>query len=331
MKKKNKKYKKKKKILYGIIIICLLLLFTYLFDKEVFNSLKGDILEGIDNVTNTITSAINSIDINNEKDNNYEIVKLDGDLLVYFIDVGQADSILIKSNDSYMLIDAGNNNDGEKLVKYFNALGIDEFEYVVGTHAHEDHIGGMDNIIKNFKIKNFYMPNATTTTQTFLEVLNALEDKKVKFQTPKIGTKLKLGNSEIEVMSVKEKQEDLNDTSIVLKLTYNNISFLFTGDISSNVEKELLNKNIESTVLKVAHHGSKYSNSATFLKKVNPKYAVISCGINNDYNHPHDVVIEKLEKMNLKIYRTDQLGTIVAISDGNNITFKNFKTDTNGG
>jgi competence protein ComEC len=117
----------------------------------------------------------------------------------------------------------------------------------------------------------------------------------------------------------------------VLKLTYKNISILFTGDITSNTEKELLNKNIESTVLKVAHHGSKYSNSAAFLRKVNPKYAVISCGINNEYFHPHQVVLDKLEKLNTKVYRTDLLGTIVLESDGESISFKNIDTDTDGG
>ena len=230
-----------------------------------------------------------------------------------------------------MLIDAGNNNDGEKLVKYFNHLDMEEFKYVVGTHDHEDHIGGMDNIIKNFKIDNFYMPDDSTTTETFVEVLNALEKKNIRFQTPNIGTRLKLGESDIEVLSVKSKQEDMNDDSIVLKLTYKNISFLFTGDATQNVEKEILNKNIESTVLKVGHHGSKYSNSAGFLKKVNPKYAVISCGLNNEYFHPNQVVLDKLEKLNTKIYRTDQEGTIVAISDGNNIEFKTIKTYTDGG
>ena len=123
----------------------------------------------------------------------------------------------------------------------------------------------------------------------------------------------------------------MNDDSIVLKLTYKNISFLFTGDITQNVEKELLQSNISSTVLKVAHHGSKYSNSANFLRKVNPKYAIISCGVNNEYYHPHNVVLEKLEKLNTKIYRTDIDGTIVALTDGTNIEFKTIKTYTDGG
>jgi len=328
----KKKYKKKyKKILYTVIIVCLFLLLTFLFDKESYSNLKNSILKEINNVSDIVKGSLVSSD--KEKDNNEVLVKeiTNAPLAIYFLNVGQAESILIKSNNEYMLIDAGNNNDGKKLVNFFKSLDIEEFKIVVGTHAHEDHIGGLDNIIKNFKIENFYMPSDTTTTTTFLEVLNALEKKKIKFQTPDIGTKLILGDSEIEVISIKENQEDLNDTSIVLKLTYKNISILFTGDITSNTEKELLNKNIESTVLKVAHHGSKYSNSAQFLRKVNPSFAVISCGNNNEYGHPHQVVLEKLEKMNTKIYRTDLLGTIILESDGESINFKNINTDTDGG
>ena len=326
----SKKYKKQNnKILYTIIIIGLFLVFTFLFDKESYINLKNSILREINEVKDIVKGSLASID---ENKNNDELkMELNSPLTVLFLNVGQAESILVKSDNHYMLIDAGNNVDGKKIVAFLKSINVSEFDYVFGTHAHEDHIGGLDNIIKNFKINNFYMPSDVTTTTTFLEVLNALEKKEIKFQTPVIGTKLMLGNSEIEVMSVKENQEDLNDTSIVLKLTYKNISILFTGDITSNTEKELLNKNIESTVLKVAHHGSKYSNSAAFLRKVNPKYAVISCGINNEYFHPHQVVLDKLEKLNTKVYRTDLLGTIVLESDGESISFKNIDTNTDGG
>ena len=326
----SKKYKKQNnKILYTIIIIGLFLVFTFLFDKESYINLKNSILREINEVKDIVKGSLASID---ENKNNDELkMELNTPLTVLFLNVGQAESILVKSDNHYMLIDAGNNVDGKKIVNFLKSINVSEFDYVFGTHAHEDHIGGLDYIIKKYKINNFYMPSDVTTTTTFLEVLNALEKKEIKFQTPEIGTKLMLGNSEIEVMSVKENQEDLNDTSIVLKLTYKNISILFTGDITSNTEKELLNKNIESTVLKVAHHGSKYSNSAAFLRKVNPKYAVISCGINNEYFHPHQVVLDKLEKLNTKVYRTDLLGTIILESDGESISFKNIDTDTDGG
>ena len=251
-------------------------------------------------------------------------------LKVHFIDVGQADSILIEQNNEYMLIDAGNNEDGQLLVNYFNNLGITSFKYVFGTHAHEDHIGGLDDIIENFTIENFYMPEVITTTKTFEDVLDALEAKQVAFQTPKISDELTLKDSKIKVLSILNDDEDLNDTSIVLRLKYGTTSFLFTGDASSTIEKNILNKEIQSDVLKLGHHGSRYSTSKEFLKKVSPTYAIISVGKNNSYNHPHSEVFKRLNEQNVKIYRTDEQGTIIAESNGTIINFTTIKTNTNG-
>lgn len=251
-------------------------------------------------------------------------------LNVYFIDVGQADSILLENKGHYMLIDAGNNEDGPKLVKYFSEFGIKEFDYVVGTHAHEDHIGGMDDIIKNFKIDNFYMPDAVTTTKTFEDVLDALEETNVIFQTPKVNQTFNLQDTTITTLSVTADEKNLNDTSIVLKVKHGTNTFLFMGDASTKIEKNLLNKDIKSDVLKVGHHGSRYSTSLEFLKKVSPEYAVISVGENNTYKHPHEEILKRLEEQNIQIYRTDKQGTILAKSNGSIITFSTIKTDTNG-
>lgn len=251
-------------------------------------------------------------------------------LNVYFIDVGQADSILLENKGHYMLIDAGNNEDGPKLVNYFNEQDIKEFDYVVGTHAHEDHIGGMDDIIKNFKIDNFYMPDAITTTKTFEDVLDALEETNVIFQTPKVNQTFNLQDTTITTLSVTADEKNLNDTSIVLKVKYGTNTFLFMGDASTKIEKNLLNKDIKSDVLKVGHHGSRYSTSLEFLKKVSPEYAVISVGENNTYKHPHEEILKRLEEQNIQIYRTDKQGTILAKSNGSIITFSTIKTDTNG-
>lgn len=251
-------------------------------------------------------------------------------LNVYFIDVGQADSILLENKGHYMLIDAGNNEDGPKLVNYFNEQDIKEFDYVVGTHAHEDHIGGMDDIIKNFKIDNFYMPDAITTTKTFEDVLDALEETNVTFQTPKVNQTFNLQDTTITTLSVTADEKNLNDTSIVLKVKHGTNTFLLMGDASTKIEKNLLNKDIKSDVLKVGHHGSRYSTSLEFLKKVSPEYAVISVGENNTYKHPHEEILKRLEEQNIQIYRTDKQGTILAKSNGSIITFSTIKTDTNG-
>ena len=255
----------------------------------------------------------------------------DGEKLqIWFLDVGQADSILIQNGDANMLIDAGNNEDGKKLVSYFQSLGIESFQYVIGTHAHEDHIGGMDDIIDNFNIDTFYMPDAITTTATFESVLDSLEAKNIAFQTPSIDSIFKLGNATIDVLYVGTDNSDLNDTSIVLKLTYGNTSILFMGDAEKEVETIIEKKDISADVLKVGHHGSNTSSSKTFLEKVNPSYAIISVGTGNSYGHPSNTTIQNLENQNIQIYRTDENGTIIMTSDGTDITFQTIQTNTNG-
>lgn len=259
-----------------------------------------------------------------------EVINVDGNLKVYFLDVGQADSILIANNGEYALIDAGNNEDGEKLVEYFHNLGIENFSYLIGTHAHEDHIGGMDDIIKNFNIGSFYMPDTITTTKTFEDVLDALGKKSIAYQTPKIDSTFSFADCKFQVLYIGDDTTDLNDTSIVLKMTYGNNTFLFMGDATSKVEQQILNKNLKSDLLKVAHHGSNYSSTKAFLEKVSPQYAIIEVGVNNTYNHPKQSVINKLEELGAKVYRTDEDGTIIATSNGQDITFETVKTDTNG-
>ena len=255
----------------------------------------------------------------------------DGEKLqIWFLDVGQADSILIQNGDANMLIDAGNNEDGEKLVSYFQSLGIESFQYVIGTHAHEDHIGGMNNIIDNFNIGTFYMPDAITTTATFESVLDSLEAKNIAFQTPTVDSTFELGDTTIDVLYVGTDDTDLNNTSIVLKLTYGNTSMLFMGDAEKEVETIIEKKDISADVLKVGHHGSNTSSSKTFLEKVNPSYAIISVGTGNSYGHPSNTTIQNLENLNTKIYRTDESGTIIMTTDGTNITFQTIQTNTNG-
>lgn len=300
---------KLKKLLIGIILIFGIFIYTTYLEEPI-NKYLNKFNEMIEP---TISSR-----------------KVDGNLVIYFVDVGQADCILISNNDHYMLIDAGNNEDGPKLVNYFKGMGISKFDYVIGTHAHEDHIGGLDDIINNFDIKTFYMPDVSQTTYTFESVLDALERKNIYFETPKEDNSYKFGNSSFTVLSVGTDSTDLNNTSIVLKLTYGNNSFLFTGDATSSVERTILDKDISADVLKVGHHGSQYSSSANFLKAVYPKYAVIQVGKNNEYGHPKSITLNKLKKINANIYRTDKDGTIICTSDGNNISFISMETDTNG-
>ena len=300
-----------KKILKGLfkfLFIVAILVCTYFYDD--------------------IEKYINNINV---LDNVKSTVKYDDDLKIYFVDVGQADCILIKYLNNNILIDAGNNEDGPLLVQYFKSLGVDKFDYVIGTHAHEDHIGGMDDIINNFQIDHFMMPDVITPTKTFEDVLDSLANHNVKFETPTIDSKFNVSLLNFQILFVGDDKSDLNNTSIVAKLSFGDTSYLFMGDATSSVENMILNKNISSDVLKVGHHGSQYSSSATFLKKVSPKYAVIQVGANNSYNHPKAVVLNKLKRICSKIYRTDLDGTVILTSDGVNINFETVKTNTNGG
>ena len=300
--------RKKKKFITSILILTVIGIF-YLFENYPIEGTE-------ENLNKRVESAP---------------VTAENRLEVTFIDVGQADSILLENNGNYMLVDAGNNEDGPKLVSYFKNQGIKDFSYVVGTHPHEDHIGGLDDIIKNFNIETFYMPDVITTTKTFEDVLDALEEKNISLSIPNKNDTFSLGDASVKVLYVgTEEESDLNDTSIVLKISFENVSFLLTGDASTKVEDSLDRKDLESTVLKVGHHGSSTATNEDFLNLVNPQYAVISVGKNNQYNHPHNEVLNTLAKNNITTYRTDEDGTIQMITDGVNIEINTMTTDTNG-
>lgn len=251
-------------------------------------------------------------------------VQVTGEMKVHFIDVGQGDAILISQSNSNMLIDTGTNASTSILVSYLKALKIKKLDYLVLTHPHEDHIGGADAVIKNFTIDTLYMPKANATTKTFKDVVAAMSSKGLKATLPELGSTFKLGAANCTILSpINSKSEDLNTYSIVIKVAFGNNKFLFTGDAQVSNEKDMLNKGYDLTadVLKIGHHGSHTSTSQAFLDKVNPKYAVISLGKDNDYGHPHKEVMARLKAKNIPIYRTDEKGTIIATSDGNKIQF----------
>lgn len=255
----------------------------------------------------------------------------DSTLEIYFFDVGQADSILIKEKDYTMLIDGGNKNDGENLVNYIKEdLNIADLDIVVGTHPHEDHIGGLPDVINSFEIEKLYLPNATTTTKIFENLLDSIEDNNLKITVPKINEEIKLNNMNFKVLYTGTDESDLNNTSIVLKLEFGNTSYLFTGDATDTTEEKIIDKDIEADVLKVGHHGSSYSTTENFLDKVNPKYAIIQVGKDNKYDHPTKKTLDKLTERNIKVYRTDKDGTIKLTSDGSIINIETIKTNIDG-
>lgn len=246
-------------------------------------------------------------------------------LKVHFIDVGQGDSILLQNGERFMLIDGGPNSSTDKVLSYLKKTGVKNLDYVVATHPHEDHIGGIDKVIDTFQIETVYMPKVTATTKTFKDVVESMKKKNLKAKIPVAGEEFKFGEAKVTILAPNSSTyEDTNNYSIVLKVAYGENSFLFTGDAESLSEKEILKKglDIKADVIKLGHHGSRTSSSSAFLKEVNPKYGVITVGKDNDYGHPHKEIMERVKGMNIKIYRTDEKGDIVIVSDGKDITLE---------
>lgn len=241
---------------------------------------------------------------------------------VHFIDVGQGDAILIEADEHYMLIDAGENNQGITVVNYLKELGIKKLDYVIGTHPHSDHIGGLDNVIHSFDIGKVIMPDVVHTTKTFEDVLDAISEKDLKITKAVAGNTYSLGTSSFTIVAPNASDyKELNDYSVGIKFTNGENSFLLTGDAEELSETQMLNNGMDlsADVLKLGHHGSSTSSHSNFLDVVDPDYAVISAGVDNSYGHPHVETLQELKDRNIKVFRTDIQNTIIFTSDGEHI------------
>jgi competence protein ComEC len=253
-------------------------------------------------------------------------IESDGSMAVHYIDVGQGDAQLIVAPDkTAMLIDAGPNSAADRLLAYLDAQNIKELEYAVFTHPHEDHIGGADSVLNKIKVKNVIMPDVTDTSDTFLHMLEAIDKNGSAIIIPEAGQSFMLGDSSFIILApVTGNYTSLNDWSVVLRLDYGKTSFMFTGDAEIRSENEMMNKfdasEFKCDVYKAGHHGSTTSNSKAFLAVCGPSAAVISCGKDNDYGHPHYEIIKLFSDMGLEICRTDTDGTVVFKSDGSTVT-----------
>ena len=242
-------------------------------------------------------------------------------LAVHYLDVGQADSEFIElPNGKTMLIDAGNQADGDDVVRAVKALGHNTVDILVATHPHADHIGGMEKVVRSLKILAVYMPKVTDGTKTYTDLLKALRDRGLSVSSARAGvTILDEDGLRITLLSpVSDRYDDLNNTSAVVKLVFKRTSFLFMGDAETLSENAILKSgaDVKADVLKVGHHGSDTSTGKSFLKAVSPKIAVISVGAGNDYGHPDASTLSKLDKAGTTVYRTDKNGTVTVFSDG---------------
>ena len=251
-------------------------------------------------------------------------------LQVHFIDVGQALSVLVECDGQFMLYDGGNVDDGSLVVSYLQQQGVEELQYVFCSHAHEDHVGGLAAALAYFPAHHVYAPVTEADTKCFRDFVKYTQQQGLSVEVPAAGTVWQLGSAAITQLGPVAQYSDTNDTSLVLRLDYGSTSFLLTGDMEADAERDLVNTgaNLKADVLQVGHHGSSTSTSYIFLNSVLPEMGVISCGVNNKYGHPHEETLSILRDAGVDVYRTDLLGTITIGSDGQNYTVGTEHTAT---
>lgn len=258
----------------------------------------------------------------------FNVPATDTSMVVRFIDVGQGASTLISMGDDHILIDAGENDQGQTVVKALKGWGIEKLSLAIGTHPHSDHIGGMDTVLSSIKTEEYWMPDLVHTSKTFLSVLDVLEEKDIPVKHPKVGESCAVGGMVLTVLGpAGADEEDLNNSSIVVRIESQYGSVVVPGDAEASAEKDILETGLtlKSEVLQLGHHGSSTSNSDAFVKAVDPDYVVIPVGAGNSYGHPHDEILAMIEKRGYKAYRTDWHGDITCIMDAEGIRFETEK------
>lgn len=304
---RGKKKNKVSRVLFALLAVCLCLYLLLAVGEE----LGGKEIPVFKQLGSWLSSA--------QTESN-PVSDSEGDCQVHYIDVGQGDSVLIRSDGSNILIDAGENDQGKTVVDYLKAQGVKKLDMVLMTHPHSDHIGGMDTVIREFEVGKIVMPRLSEelvpTTKTYTDVLMAVAEKGLKITPAKPGDAYPLGNGSLTILGPVSEYEDLNDTSLVCRFDYEGKRFLFTGDIEKAVEKDLLKTEaageaLRADVLKLAHHGSKTSTSSAFYQAVDPAFCVISVGDGNSYGHPNAETLQTLKSNGAQVLRTDYQGSIV--------------------
>lgn len=257
----------------------------------------------------------------------------DGKLQLHMIDVGQADSFLLRipdgKNVKNIIIDAGapNNTRPDTIPDYLSSLGIKELDMLILTHPHYDHIGAAKKVLDSVTVRTVMIPDCDYSGKTWTNILETIEKKNIEVIFSEVGQTLDIGEAKMKILAPSDNMlagKETNDYSIVAKVTYGETSFMFTGDAESDSEAEIIKafskSDLKCNVLKVGHHGSSTSSSQAFLNAVNPEIALISCGKGNDYGHPHKETMQKLGDMGINIFRTDEMGTVIIVSDGKTVS-----------
>ena len=252
-----------------------------------------------------------------EERKNAVTVPMDG-LYVHYIDVGQGDSELVCCNGEYMLIDAGEPGASDTVLEYLDGLGIRKLDYLVCTHSHSDHCGGLDAVVENFEVETVFTSPYTGDSASYEIFTDAVYDAGLELTVPELGESYSLGEARFSFLGPLEDYDNTNDDSLVIRLEYGDTSFLFTGDMTAKAEKDLINDGarLRCDVLKVGHHGSSGSSCYQFLYEAQPSIGVISCEKGNRYGHPHEETLSRLHDADVTVFRTDLEGSIVIFSDG---------------
>ena len=251
-------------------------------------------------------------------------------LEVHYIDVGQSDATLLICDDEAMLIDAGDDSKGTTVQLYLKKQGVTSLKYLILTHTDSDHIGGSDVIITKFDIENIFLSDFKKENNVYRDMMDAMEYKRYSFSMPSVGSEFTLGSASFTILAPNKTYDNPNDSSVALMLQHGDNKFLFSGDAQIDAENDILHTGIDIScdVFKAAHHGSKSSNGKNFIKAIKPTYVVISCGKDNSYGHPHQGPMDRFKYYDASIFRTDEQGTIIATSDGKNITWNHEPSTT---